>query len=60
MQLNTLSNEEKIISVEKAESLSTMKGFIIYGDLWDSQALGENINHQSLNVNGWSLVMHHS
>lgn len=33
MQLNTLSNEEKIISVEKAESLSTMKGFIIYGDL---------------------------
>lgn len=33
MQLNTLSNEEKIILVKKAESLNTMNDFIIYGDL---------------------------
>lgn len=52
MQLNTLSNEEKIVSVRKAESLDTMNGFIIYGALPDSQALGENSSYQSLNVNG--------
>lgn len=39
MQLNTLSNEEKIVSLKKDKSSHTMNGFITHQDYFNSLAL---------------------